>query len=370
MNKKSKKMISSKPSSLSTDTFTEALLPTADPLMRTHEFELQNKINISKQAEEELHLATYVLDNAPVHITYFDSDAHIIYINKMGAKTLGYSRQALLKMSLADINPLFSMGEWRKFWSGLSLHKRAPFKTINQDKEGKRFAIKVMATYLEYRHTSYCVTFDWDITKRKITESGLKQSNLAQRVVSHILRIALKPITIKKTMNKSLQTILSGINKSSFTSASFFIINNNQKLKLLCSSTPIKEQLKASIKAYISDKLTLLHKKNSDKSHKQIYIYHDKGEEGGFLCIMIQSADQILGVLIMHFKQGYELSQYQGQFFHIIAETIALVIRTKQVEKTRKKLYKKNQLMARELLCSQEQERRRIARELHDEVGQ
>ncbi|PJA31355.1 MAG: hypothetical protein CO187_09845, partial [Zetaproteobacteria bacterium CG_4_9_14_3_um_filter_53_7] len=72
-----------------------------------------------KQQEEQLQLAKFVLDNAPLNITYLDSKARIRYMNKTGSKTLGYTQEELLQMGIPDIDPLFPADVWDKHWQDL-----------------------------------------------------------------------------------------------------------------------------------------------------------------------------------------------------------------------------------------------------------
>ncbi|NWF39693.1 PAS domain S-box protein [Mariprofundus sp. NF] len=129
-----------------------------------------------KQQEEELKLAKFVLDHAPLNITYLDSDARIRYINKTGCETLGYTQQELLQMSIPDIDPLFPMAVWDEHWQDLKQNISIPLETEHQRKNGERFPIEVIANYMEFGDKAYNVAFDRDITDSKQKQAALQES--------------------------------------------------------------------------------------------------------------------------------------------------------------------------------------------------
>lgn len=132
-----------------------------------------------KQQEEELQLAKFVLDHAPLNITYLDSDARIRYINKSGCETLGYTQEELLQMSIPDIDPLFPLEAWDEMWKELVRNKTIAVETEHQRKNGERFPIEVIGNYMEFGDKAYNVAFDWDISDRKKAETALKRFRIA-----------------------------------------------------------------------------------------------------------------------------------------------------------------------------------------------
>ena len=129
-----------------------------------------------KDQEEQLQLAKFVLDNAPLNITYLDSDARIRYMNKTGCETLGYSQEELLEMSIPDIDPLFPIEVWDEHWQDLKYNKSVPVQTMHRRKSGECFPIEVIANYIEFGGKAYNVAFDRDITETKQQQDLLETS--------------------------------------------------------------------------------------------------------------------------------------------------------------------------------------------------
>lgn len=129
-----------------------------------------------KEQEEELKLAKFVLDHAPLNISYTDSEARIRYINKTGCETLGYTQEELLQMSIPDIDPLFPMQVWDEHWQDLKQNISLSIETEHRRKNGECFPVEVIANYMEFGDKALNVAFDWDTTDSKKEQAALQES--------------------------------------------------------------------------------------------------------------------------------------------------------------------------------------------------
>ncbi|ATX82138.1 PAS domain S-box-containing protein [Mariprofundus ferrinatatus] len=136
-------------------------------------------ISDRKKAEEELQLAKFVMDHAPVNITFIDSDARIRYLNGTGCETLGYSQEEALNLCIPDIDPLFPIEIWGEHWADLKARKSLIVETQHQRKSGEIFPIEVMANYMEFGDKAYNVAFDRDISDRKLAEAAMQRFRVA-----------------------------------------------------------------------------------------------------------------------------------------------------------------------------------------------
>lgn len=60
-----------------------------------------------RRAEEELYLARYCLDQAPMGIFRLDQGMNVLYANRHACESLGYSREELCRLSVFDFDPEF-----------------------------------------------------------------------------------------------------------------------------------------------------------------------------------------------------------------------------------------------------------------------
>lgn len=127
-----------------------------------------------KQVEEELQLAKFVMDNAPISINYLDSAARICYINQSGCETLGYTQKELLQLRIPDIDPFYPIDVWAEHWEDLKVNKSIPVETQHRRKNGEIYPVEVRANYVKFGAKEYNVAFVWDISERKKIETDLR----------------------------------------------------------------------------------------------------------------------------------------------------------------------------------------------------
>ena len=129
-----------------------------------------------KKVQQEAYLAKFVLDNAPLNVSFLDEQARIRYINKEGVRGLGYTHEELLKMSIPDVDPLYPKEVWKDHWQDLKENKMVPVQTIHQRKNGERFPVDVIANYIEFDNLAYNVAFIVDVTEREKALEKLRKS--------------------------------------------------------------------------------------------------------------------------------------------------------------------------------------------------
>jgi PAS domain S-box-containing protein len=138
-----------------------------------------------KQAEEQLRLTQFSVDHASDAIFWIDPQGHIVYGNEAACRSLGRSREELLSLSISDIDPLVPKEAWGRLWKEVKGCGSLTLETQYQSKQGGVFPVEVTANYLEFAGKEYSFAFARDITERKRTEEALRRSD--QRYKDFIL---------------------------------------------------------------------------------------------------------------------------------------------------------------------------------------
>lgn len=128
-----------------------------------------------KKAEEALQLAQFSLDHSADEILWIGEDKRFLYVNNAACRFLGYTREELLTMTIADINPVFPMETWENHWQNLKQQGFLSLETCHRRKDGSIFPVEVTSTHLEYDDKRYVCSFVRDITERKRTEDRLRK---------------------------------------------------------------------------------------------------------------------------------------------------------------------------------------------------
>ena len=133
-----------------------------------------------KEAEYQLKLLQFSIDRAG-HSTFFiGPDARFIYVNDAACDSLGYTREELLKLTLHDIDPSFTVEMYDKAKAEKQLGRSITFESSHLHKSGRVIPVEVTTSHLEFGDQSYACAFTRDITQRKLTE---EQQRLTQFLI-------------------------------------------------------------------------------------------------------------------------------------------------------------------------------------------
>jgi PAS domain S-box-containing protein len=108
-------------------------------------------------------------------VLLIDADARFHYVNEAACRSLGYSREELLNLSVPDIDPDVPASRWPELWTGLQAKGTDPaFETRQKSKDGRIFPVEITASYVEHCGQAYTLALARDITERRRTEDALR----------------------------------------------------------------------------------------------------------------------------------------------------------------------------------------------------
>lgn len=129
-----------------------------------------------KRLEEALRFRQVGLDHADEMILWVDSRSHILDVNELACRNLGYTYEEMLHLTVADINPLLSADKWAEHWQDLTRNKTLRADSLHKCRDGRIYPIEFVANYFEYDGVGYDCALVRDITERKLAEQKLNES--------------------------------------------------------------------------------------------------------------------------------------------------------------------------------------------------
>src|SRR5437773_8027791 len=158
--------------------------------------ELQASQARLEQAEERLRFMRFSMEHAPEGAFWVGPDARFLYVNDTACRTLGYSREELLSMTLHDIDPYLSAEAWPERWKVTRQGGTKTFESLHRSKDGSLIPVEITSSYLEFNGKGYACAFARDISARKEAAKALKESENRLRAIFESATICIKLLSL------------------------------------------------------------------------------------------------------------------------------------------------------------------------------
>jgi len=143
-------------------------------------------------AEREIALLRFALNHVGEAAFLIDQKGDFHFVNDEACSLLGYSREELLKIGIAGVDPDFFHSRWSEHWLELKEKQNLTFERSVKTKIGHSLPVEINANYFKYENTEYDFSLVRDITERKHTETMLHSLNRKLRALSDCSQALLK----------------------------------------------------------------------------------------------------------------------------------------------------------------------------------
>ncbi len=129
-----------------------------------------------KHAEEHRATVDFAMNLVHEAVYLVDNDARILYANDEATRSLGYTREELLRMRVPDIDPDYPPERWAQYLRDVSAAGSAALESRHKTKDGRIFPVEVNTNYFEYGGKHYNIGLVRDISERKRAEEERRRA--------------------------------------------------------------------------------------------------------------------------------------------------------------------------------------------------
>ena len=141
-------------------------------------------ISARTKAFDGLKMTQFSLDHAADAIFWMEADARFVYVNERACRSLGYSREELLSMTVHDIDPNFPEEAWAEHWEQLRRQGSFTIESVHCAKDGTTFPVEITVNYLNYGGKECNCAFARDIAGRRQIEEQMRVSEQRYRTLA------------------------------------------------------------------------------------------------------------------------------------------------------------------------------------------
>ncbi len=144
-------------------------------------------ITESTNIEKDLRFTQFAIDRTSDAAFWMGEDAKFIYVNEATCRSLGYTREELLTMTVHDIDPLFTREIWPEHWIELKEKKSFIIESQHRSKDGKIIPVELRLNFVEFGGKEYNCAFATDLTERRIAEERVEEHRgFLERVIESL----------------------------------------------------------------------------------------------------------------------------------------------------------------------------------------
>ncbi len=216
----------------------EVTLSAFDYAGKEYHIALARDITARKQAEEEMSLLNFAMNNVREAAFLIDENARFRYVNDEACRRLQYTKEELLSLRVPDVDPAHSVERWPDNWRSLKEQRSRILEGRHKTKSGRIIPVEINSNYFKYGNVDYGLVLVRDITERKRAEA---EYNQLQAEMARAQRISMMGQFAASIAHEISQPIAAARN------------NASAALRFLKRTPPDFEQVQEALACVVND---------------------------------------------------------------------------------------------------------------------
>ncbi len=333
-----------------------------------------------KQAEAKLVKLQKAVEASGEVIFLTDREGIITHINPAFTRLYGHDVEEVVGQTTPRIlkSGMMTMRDYELFWEALLNKQVVKAELVNRCKDGKLVTIEASANPIldDRENIIGFLAIQRDITERKRIEEELRQRNKELAALNVVATTMSQSLNLNQILNDALDEVLwldvlgdtsKGVIflKDEQTGMLSLAANRGAPDTLPCLERPpqVGECLCGLVvqqgEAIISD--------SRDKRHSTRWPAMPDHKD---ICLPLKVRDKIFGAMNLQVPMTQEVSTDNIELLTAVADQISIAIENARLFEAVNQQGQRLRAIGIRLIQVEESERRRLARELHDQVGQ
>ncbi|GBD08133.1 Signal transduction histidine-protein kinase/phosphatase DegS [Candidatus Thermoflexus japonica] len=307
-----------------------------------------------------------------------EEEGKLVFVNEAFARLLGFEPGDLIGLNVASVLPPDALEDAHRLWAAIRKDRVAqPVELRVIDRDGRPHVLETTGARISYQGRWMLAWFVRDITERKAREEELRRRNRELMALNAIASAVSEPMPSSRLLERALRQALNALD---LQVGWIFIMENSGLPRLAASHGLIPGEAQEVEKLFnfpecrcgqvlIDGQPVIVGSVESRCAVRRIR----SALELPLTChaaVPIPVQGRIQGVLAVASESPRVFDQAEMTLLMTIAQQIGIALENARLwEELRRKEQIRGELLAR-LMRAQEEERLRIARELHDGIGQ
>jgi two-component system cell cycle sensor histidine kinase/response regulator CckA len=129
----------------------------------------------SALTEQLLSMLKKSVDAAPEAVFWIDDNGRFVYVNEAACRSLQYTADELLRMTLYDVNPQTSRESAAQMMKGIRQTGSVRLESVHRRRDGTTFPVEILSTHVMFEGREYINGFARDISERAAAEQALRE---------------------------------------------------------------------------------------------------------------------------------------------------------------------------------------------------
>ncbi len=124
-----------------------------------------------------------LVEQAADAIFVHDLDGNFVDVNRQACESLGYTREELLSMSVADVEKSYEQGSLQKLWEQITSGPPRTLEGIHRRKDGSTFPVEVRVGVFEAEERPLMLALIRDASRRREAERKIRETEARYRTL-------------------------------------------------------------------------------------------------------------------------------------------------------------------------------------------